>query len=65
MHEPGNAALFLQYFYELYLSLYGLVEVLLSRRCSLPWLANLMLYSAVFFLFSSMFLLAFTNFLKI
>ena len=48
MHEPGNAVLFLQYLYVLYLGIHGLVEVFLSRRCSLPWLANLMLYSAFF-----------------
>jgi hypothetical protein len=46
MHEPANAVLFLQYFYMLFLGLHGLVEVLVSMRCSLPWLANMMLYSA-------------------
>ena len=67
MHEPGNVVLFLQYLCVLYLGIHGLVEVFLSRRCSLPWLANLMLYSAFFFfvLFSAMFVLAFTDFPKI
>jgi hypothetical protein len=45
VHEPASAVLFLQYFCMLYLGLHGLVEVLLSLRCSLAWLASLM-YSA-------------------
>jgi hypothetical protein len=32
----------------LFLGLHGLVEILVSMRCSLPWLANLILYSAFF-----------------
>jgi len=51
MHELANAVLFLQYFYVLFLGLPGLVEVLVSMRCSLPWLANLMLFSVFLFCF--------------
>jgi hypothetical protein len=42
---------FFSTFYTLYLGLHGLVDVLLSVRCSLPWIANLILYSAFFFCF--------------
>jgi hypothetical protein len=64
MHEPGNAVLFLQYLYVLYLA------SRISRGTSVNALfialaCQLDVVQCVFLLFSSMFLSAFTDFPKI